>query len=71
VPLRSSWLISRLRNIAARGVLTAACTIGTSARAKRNKVRRIAIHRTRLRRSYIAADTSARLDAVLRASIER
>ena len=71
LPLRFNWLIRRRRSTAASGVLIAACTIGTSVRGRRNKVRRMAIQRTRLRRSYIAADTSARLDVVLRASIER
>ena len=71
VPLRFSWLTRRRRSMAASGVLIAACTIGTSARGRRNKVRRMAIQRTRVRRSYIAADTSARVDVVLRASTER
>jgi hypothetical protein len=31
----------------------------------------MAIQRTRVRRPYIAADTSARVDAALRASTER
>jgi hypothetical protein len=37
-----------------------------SARAKRKSVRRIAIHRTRFRRTYMASDTSAKVDAALR-----
>ena len=71
VPLRFSWLTRRRRSTAASGVLIAAWMTGTSARGRRNKVRRMAIQRTRVRRWYIAADTSARVDAVLRASTER
>jgi sulfur relay (sulfurtransferase) complex TusBCD TusD component (DsrE family) len=71
LPLRFSWLMRRRPSMAASGVLTAACTTGMSARGNRNRVRRMAIQRTRLRRSYIAADTSARVDPVLRASTER
>jgi hypothetical protein len=71
VPLCSSWLTRRRRSMAASGALIAACTTGTSARGSRNKVRRMAIQRTRVRRWYIAADTSARVDVVLRASTDR
>ena len=70
VPFRFSWLMRRRRRVAAMSVLTAAWTVGMSSRAKTNRVRRIAIHRTRLRRSYIAAATSARVLALLRASTE-
>ena len=58
LPLRSSRLVNRRRSIAASGVLTAAWTTGMSGRGKTNSVRRIAIHRTRPLRSYIAAETS-------------
>lgn len=56
VALRSSRPTSCRRSIAATGVLTAACTVGMSARAKRKSVRRTAIHRTRFRRTYMASD---------------
>jgi hypothetical protein len=71
LPLRRSWLIRRRRSTVARGVLTAACTVGMSSREKTNRVRRIAIHRTRLRRSYRASATSASVDTALRASTDR
>jgi hypothetical protein len=71
VPLRSRRLIRRRRSAAATGVLIAACTVGMSSRPKTKRVRRIAIHRTRLRRSYIASATSASVDVALRASTER
>jgi hypothetical protein len=71
VPLRRSRPISRRRSVAASGVLIAACTTGTSERVKTNKVRRIAIQRTRLRRSYIASATSVSVDVALRASTDR
>jgi hypothetical protein len=69
--LRCSWRIRRRRSIAASGVLTAGCTVGMSSREKTNSVRRIAIHRTRLRRSYIASATSASVDTALRASTDK
>ncbi len=71
MPLRSSWLIRRVRSIPANGVLTAAWIIGMSSRGNTNSVRRIAIHRTKLRRSYMAWETPASVDAALRASTDR
>ena len=71
LPLRSSRLTSRRRSTAASGVLIAAWTVGTSSYGNTNRVRRMAIQRTRLRRSYIAADTSATVDPPLRARTDR
>lgn len=71
LPFRCSRLINRRRSIAASGLLTAACTVAMSSDGKMNSVRRIAIHRTRLRRSYIASATSASVDARLRASTDK
>jgi hypothetical protein len=57
--------------VAASDVLTADWIIGMSSRAKTNRVRRIAIQRTSLRRSYIAAETSGRAMEWPRARTER
>ena len=70
-PLRSRRLVSCRRNIAATGVLAAACTVGMSPRAKTNNVRRIAIQRTSSRRPYIASATSLSVEVALRASTDR
>jgi hypothetical protein len=71
VPLRSNLATSCRRSAAARGVLTAVWTIGTSSLGNRNSVRRIAIQRTKDRRPYIASATSPRVVPALRASTER
>ena len=71
LPLRSSRLTRARRRVSASGVLTAACTTAMSSRGKTNSVRRIAIHRTRLRRAYTASATSLSVETALRASTDR